>query len=38
MGSNGPLPTSTYNGDGGIDSGMSGAGSLTNVTIDAVTC
>ena len=40
MGSYGPLTTSTntYNGDGGIDSGMFGAGSVTNATIDAVTC
>jgi hypothetical protein len=40
MGSYGPLTTSayTYNGDGGIYSGMLGAGSLTTDTINAVPC
>jgi hypothetical protein len=38
MGFYGPLTTSTYacNGDGGIYSGMLGAGSLTTDTINAV--
>jgi hypothetical protein len=40
MGSYGPLTTSTYtyNGDGGISSGMLGAGILTTDTINAVPC
>lgn len=40
MGSYGPLTTSTYtyNGDGGIYSGMLGAGSLTTDTINAGHC
>jgi hypothetical protein len=38
MGSYGPLTTSTYNVDGGIYSGMLGAGSLTTDTINAVLC
>jgi hypothetical protein len=38
MGSYGSLTTSTYNGDGGIYSGMLGAGSLTTDTINAVPC
>jgi hypothetical protein len=40
MGSYGPLTTCThtYNGDGGIYSGMLGAGKLTTDTINAVRC
>jgi hypothetical protein len=38
MGSYGPLTTSTCNGDGGIYSGMLGAGSLTTDTINAGHC